>query len=85
LFRLLIHAKIDKEIKNNKVDMRSNFEPICGTAGCFAGLISIVANDIPELKKHYTSSIYTFSNWGIALQDFLGIGLEVWAMRLVLI
>jgi hypothetical protein len=36
-------------------------------------------NDIPELKKHYTSSIYTFSNWGIALQDFLGIGLEVWA------
>jgi hypothetical protein len=47
--------------------MRSNFEPICGTAGCFAGLISIVANDIPELKKHYTSSIYTFSNWGIAL------------------
>jgi hypothetical protein len=26
-----------------------------------------------------SSSIYTFSNWGIALQDFLGIGLEVWA------
>jgi hypothetical protein len=43
---------------------------MCGTAACFAGLISIVANDIPELKKHYTSSIYTFSNWGIALQDF---------------
>jgi hypothetical protein len=37
--------------------------PFCGTAGCFAGLISIVANDIPELKKHYTSSIYTFSNF----------------------
>jgi hypothetical protein len=80
-FKIFVEAleALPEEIKNNKVDMRSNFEPICGTAGCFAGLISIVANDIPELKKHYTSSIYTFSNWGIALQDFLGIGLEVWA------
>jgi hypothetical protein len=43
------------EIKNNKVEMRSLEDPTCGTAGCFAGLISIVANDIPELKKLYPS------------------------------
>jgi hypothetical protein len=80
-FKIFVEAleALPEEIKNNEVDMQSNFEPVCGTVACFAGLISIVANDIPELKKHYTSSIYTFSNWGIALQDFLGIGLEVWA------
>jgi hypothetical protein len=80
-FKIFVEAleALPEEIKNNKVDMRSNFEPICGTAGCFAGLISIVANDIPELKKHYTSSIYSFSNWGMALHDFLGISLQAWA------
>jgi hypothetical protein len=32
--------------------MRSLEDPTCGTAGCFAGLISIVANDIPEFFKN---------------------------------
>ena len=85
-FRIFVEAleALPEEIKNNEVDMRSNFEPICGTAGCFAGLISIVANDIPELKKNYSprdySPInYSFSDWAKALQDFLGIGLDMWA------
>jgi hypothetical protein len=56
-FKIFVEAleALPDEIKNNEVDMQSNFEPACGTSGCFAGLISIVANDIPELKKHYTS------------------------------
>jgi hypothetical protein len=56
-FKIFVEAleALPEEIKNNKVDMRSNFEPICGTAGCFAGLISIVANDIP---------IYTINKTG---------------------
>jgi hypothetical protein len=45
--------------------------------GCFAGLISIVANDIPELKNNYTLPNYSFSHWAMALQDFLGVGLDM--------
>jgi hypothetical protein len=80
-FRIFVEAleALPEEIKNNEVDMRSNFEPICGTAGCFAGLISIVANDIPELKKNYSPINYSFSDWARALQDFLGVGLDMWA------
>jgi uncharacterized protein YqhQ len=42
-FKIFVEAleALPEEIKNNEVDMRSNFEPVCGTAGCFAGLISI--------------------------------------------
>jgi hypothetical protein len=43
--------------------MSSTHEPTCGTAGCFAGLISIVADDIPELKEMkeiYLSSGYNY-------------------------
>jgi hypothetical protein len=56
--------------------LRSNFEPICGTAGCFAGLISIVANDIPELKELYAGEKYCFTEWAEALKKFLGISIE---------
>ena len=80
-FKIFVEAleALPDEIKNNEVDMQSNFEPVCGTAGCFAGLISIVANDIPELRKNYTLTNYSFSYWGRALQDFLGVGLDMWA------
>jgi hypothetical protein len=52
--------------------MASIDEPACGTPGCFAGLISIVANDIPELKEIYKSSHeydrdYSYSEWANAL------------------
>jgi hypothetical protein len=33
--------------------MKSTKDPMCGDAGCFAGLISIVAEYIPELKAAY--------------------------------
>jgi hypothetical protein len=40
--------------------MSSVDEPTCGTAGCFSGLISIVANDIPELKDSYGYKTFYF-------------------------
>jgi hypothetical protein len=59
--------------------MRSLEDPTCGTAGCFAGLISIVANDIPELKKLYPARVYCFTGWAESLKRFLGVSIEVWA------
>jgi hypothetical protein len=59
--------------------MRSLEAPTCGTPGCFAGLISIVAEDIPELKELYTAPVYCFTEWAEALKKFLGVSLEVWA------
>jgi hypothetical protein len=55
-------------------------EPTCNTAGCFAGLISIVANDIPELKKLYTDTAYNYHSWIIAFYRFLETDLTTWAM-----
>jgi hypothetical protein len=52
--------------------MNSVFEPACGTPGCFGGLISIVANDIPELKNNYTFPTYSYAEWAYTLRDFLG-------------
>jgi hypothetical protein len=80
-FKIFVEAleALPESIKNNEVDMNSFYEPLCGTPGCFAGLISIVANDIPELKNNYTFSSYSFSEWAMALQDFLDVGLDDWA------
>jgi hypothetical protein len=33
-------------------------KPTCGTPGCHAGLISIVAKDLPELQEIYENHIY---------------------------
>jgi hypothetical protein len=52
---------LPENIRNNEVDMKSVDEPICGTVGCFAGLVSIVAKDIPELKELYSLDIHNFS------------------------
>jgi hypothetical protein len=40
-FKILVDAleSLPEDIKNNEVDMRSNFEPACGAPGCFAGLM----------------------------------------------
>jgi hypothetical protein len=51
--------------------MSSTHEPTCGAVGCFAGLISIVADDIPELKEIYLFSGYNYYSWKVALYDFL--------------
>jgi hypothetical protein len=45
--------------------------PFCGTAGCFAGLISIVANDVPELKELYAGEKYCFTEWAEALKKLV--------------
>ena len=77
-FKTLLEAldRLPSEIKNNIIDMSSIFEPTCGTPGCFAGLISIVANDIPELKEIYKSSHeyngdYSYHGWANALGTYL--------------
>jgi hypothetical protein len=80
-FKIFVEAleALPDEIKNNKVDMNSTLKPACGTPGCFGGLISIVANDIPELKNNYTFPSYSYAEWAYTLRDFLGVSLEVWA------
>jgi hypothetical protein len=82
-FKILVDAleALPEDIKNNEVAMNSALKPnpFCGTAGCFAGLISIVANDIPELKELYAGEKYCFTEWAEALKKFLGISIEVWA------
>ena len=82
-FKIFVEAleALPEEIKNNKVDMKSTFEPTCGSPGCFAGLISIVANDIPELKKIYDFDEYSYSAWSLALDAFLNCRFNVWAKR----
>jgi hypothetical protein len=78
-FKALLEAldSLPSEIKNNIIDMASTHEPACGTPGCFAGLISIVAKDIPELEEIYKSSHeyngdYSYHEWANALGTYLG-------------
>jgi hypothetical protein len=79
-------------VKNMDVDMFAIEEPLCGTPGCHAGLISIVAKDLPELQEIYENHIYFMSEteifykyfvWADTLADFLGFekmrDLEDWA------
>ena len=79
-------------VKNMDVDMFAIEEPLCGTPGCHAGLISIVAQDLPELQEIYKNHIYFMSEteifykyfvWADTLADFLGFekmrDLEDWA------
>ena len=77
-FKTLLEALdcLPSEIKNNIIDMASTHEPTCGTPGCFAGLISIVAKDIPELEEIYKSSReyngeYSYQKWADALGTYL--------------
>ena len=82
-FKVLVEAleALPEDIRNNEVDMSSTHEPTCGTAGCFAGLISIVADDIPELKEMkeiYLFSGYNYYSWKVALYDFLECDFSRW-------
>lgn len=49
-------------IKNNIVDMESTKSPTCKTPGCHAGLVSIVASDLHELKECYNKRCQRISN-----------------------
>lgn len=73
---------LPEEIKNNLVDMMSTDDPHCGTPGCHAGLVSIVADYLPELKDCYkkicdsehpdSTQYYSYENWADALALYLG-------------
>ncbi len=82
---------LSDDIKDWDIDMNNEEEPTCNTPGCHAGLISIVAKDLPELKDIYeritlskwNSSRYRYEVWSNALTVFLGFknrhDLEIWA------
>jgi hypothetical protein len=42
---------LSDDVKDWDVDMNSGEKPTCGTPGCHAGLISIVAENLPELQE----------------------------------
>jgi hypothetical protein len=44
---------LSDDVKDWGVAMISTKEPTCDTPGCHAGLISIVAKDLPELQGIY--------------------------------
>jgi hypothetical protein len=81
-FKIFIETleALPEGIRNNRVDMNSTHEPVCGTVGCFAGLISIVAKDIPELEDLYGyETIYFFHAWVDALNEYLDTNFREWA------
>jgi hypothetical protein len=74
---------VPSDVKDMKVDMGSTSKPSCDTCGCHAGLISIVAKDLPELQeaykhlclhldKEYYNNLYIYIFWARALAVFLG-------------
>lgn len=74
--------ELPEEIKNNEVYMMSTDDPHCGTPGCHAGLVSIVADYLPELQDCYnkvcdseypdSTKYYSYENWADALALYLG-------------
>ncbi len=85
---------LSDDVKDWEVNMGSGKKPMCDTPGCHAGLISIVAKDLPELQEIYENHIYFsegcgnerdyhYSLWADALAEFLGFvdkrDLRVWA------
>jgi hypothetical protein len=84
---------LSDDVKDMDVEMGSTSKPSCGTPGCHAGLISIVAKDLPKLQDIYEclyflqwnirGSRYEYSIWADALAEFLGFSeekdLECWA------
>jgi hypothetical protein len=82
--------ELSDDIKDMGVDMGSTKEPSCGTPGCHAGLISIVALDLPGLEeahligfkmyfkayKEIKQDLYLYALWADALAEFLGFSEE---------
>ncbi len=73
---------LSDDIKDMDVEMGNTNKPSCGTPGCHAGLISIVAKELPKLQEIYErlyflqwnirGSRYEYSIWADALAEFLG-------------
>ena len=85
---------LSDDVKDWKVNMTSYDKPTCDTCGCHAGLISIVAKDLPELQDIYKNHLYLthgvenqsnyhYNIWADTLAEFLGfkdsLGLGFWA------
>ncbi len=76
------------EIKNNLVNMGSLDDPTCGAPGCHAGLISLAAVELQELRECYNKicemqsiynegyprdfTEYSYTYWADALSLYLG-------------
>jgi hypothetical protein len=81
---------LSDDVKDMGVIMMSTNKPSCGTCGCHAGLISIVAKELSELQAIYEpiyskecdsrgeekKNHYIFSVWSSALAIFLGFKYE---------
>ncbi|CAC9981354.1 hypothetical protein [uncultured Gammaproteobacteria bacterium] len=76
---------LSDDVKGWGVRMSSTNKPACGTPGCHAGLICIVAQELPELQDIYMplyllesgrrgerDNQYIFHVWSTALTIFLG-------------
>jgi hypothetical protein len=79
--------ELSDDVKDWGVKMESGEKPTCETPGCHAGLISIVAQDLPELQDIYKNHIYFtkvggdeseyhYNIWVDTLTDFLGFSEE---------
>jgi hypothetical protein len=81
-FKILVEAleALPENIKNNEVDW-SRLTPTTEDPRDFTGLISIVAEDINELKKLYRFQVYHSAGWEDTLTTYLGVSIEVWAFR----
>ena len=79
-----------KALPPTVINMSSSDNPLCGTPGCFAGLISMT--DLEDLKHLYACEQekslflrdpYDYSDWGAALAIYLGfsgkIEMQNWA------
>ena len=62
----------DDVMNRDALTNESNCNPLLG-------LISIVAEDIPKLKKYYKHSKYDNLKWKEALDDYLGVDLSEWS------
>jgi hypothetical protein len=51
---------LSDDVKDWGVAMISTNKPTCGTPGCHAGLISIVAKDLPEMKDTFAFNILKY-------------------------
>ncbi|CAC9639166.1 hypothetical protein [uncultured Gammaproteobacteria bacterium] len=73
---------LSDDVKDWGVTMSSTNKPACGTPGCHEGLVSIVAENLPELQEIYKriffslwnirSSRYECDAWADTLAEFLG-------------
>jgi hypothetical protein len=70
--------ELSDKVKDWEVNMLSWDKPACGTPGSHAGLISIVAKDLPKLQDIYNDDCRVHNNsyeddvWADVLAVFLG-------------